>query len=95
MAIVPLFKRKTTMTTLEVIILCAIGLAAFFGKRAIGKLDKVGDEQSKTNEILARMDERDGHFQESIKTLRDRTHTHANTLQHHETRISVLEDREA
>lgn len=83
------------MTTLEVMIGCAVALAAYFGRRAIGKLDKLGDGQNETNQILARMDERDGHFQESIKTLRDRTHSHANTLQHHETRISVLEDREA
>tara|TARA_Y100000361_G_scaffold111006_1_gene101107 strand:- start:32 stop:283 length:252 start_codon:yes stop_codon:yes gene_type:complete len=83
------------MTTLEIIIGVAIALAAFFGKRAISRLDKLDDRGHQTNEILARMDERDSHRTETIKTLRDRTHDHANKLQHHETRLCILEDKEA
>ncbi len=83
------------MTILDIGIAVAIGLAAFFGRRAIAKLDKLDDRGQETNIILARMDERDSKAEESIKTLRDRTHKHANSLQQHETRITVLEDKSA
>jgi len=56
-------------------------------KRASTKLDKLDD----ISITLARMDERDQHQAESIVTLRKRTHDHSNILQHHESRITILE----
>lgn len=84
------------MTVLEILIACGLGLIGILGRRAINKFDssleKMSERQNETNQILARMDERDAHREEAIATLRDRTHGHANVLQHHETRISILED---
>lgn len=64
-----------------------LGLVAFMGRRAVSKLDKLDD----INVTLARIDERDQHQSESIGALRKRSHGHANMLQHHETRIAILE----